>query len=75
MKIDKYSSDVVVFLRSGYETGSSVLCATENPRKRFFWVVSLVLNSVGVELGLGSIEHLLNNVSLVHEDFAVDGQP
>ena len=31
------------------------------------WVPSLVINSVGIELGLGSIEHLLNNVSLVNE--------
>ena len=35
----------------------------------------LVLNSVGLELGFGSREHLLNNVSLDHKDFPVDGQP
>ena len=41
---------------------------THYPEKGF-WVASLVLNSVGIELGLGSIEHLLNNASLVYEDF------
>ena len=29
MKIDQNSSDVVVFLRSGYETGSSILHSLE----------------------------------------------
>ena len=47
---------------------------THGPEKGF-WVASLVLNSVSIELGFGSIEHLLNNVSLVLEDFPVDGQP
>jgi len=40
-----------------------------------FWVASLVLISFDIELGRSSIKNILDNISLFHEDFPLDGQP
>ena len=62
-----------VFFAQGWQS----FCVQQitHSQEKGFWVPRLVIDSVGVELGPGSIEHLLNNISWVHEYFPVDDQP